>query len=328
MLRRIGAAFALGFALALAWFGTAHAQDWPSRPLTMVVPFAAGGPVDTIGRILGARLGDILGQQVVIENVGGAGGMIGASRVAKAQPDGYVFLLGTSSVFAFNQTIYKKPLYDTVADFAPVALFADSARILVTRKDFPAGSLAEFNAHAKSNQARLQYGSAGHGSGAHVCAALLDAINGTKIAHVPYRGTSQAMQDLIGGRLDFVCEQISTAVSQIDAGTVKAIAVLGQDRVSVLPNLPSARELGFADLDCNSWSALMLPKGTPDAIVRRLARATNEAVETASVRERLERAGVTIPQADRRTSEYLAGFVRSEITKWAGVIRAAGITSD
>ena len=170
----------------------------------MVVPFAAGGPVDTIGRILGARLSDILGQQVVIENIGGAGGMIGASRVAKAEPDGYVFLLGTNSVFAFNQTIYKKPLYDTVADFAPVTLFANSARILITRKDFPASSLAEFNAYAKSNQAKMQYGSAGRGSGAHVCAALLDATNGTKIAHVPYRGTAQAMQDLIGGRLDFV----------------------------------------------------------------------------------------------------------------------------
>jgi tripartite-type tricarboxylate transporter receptor subunit TctC len=324
MLRRIGPSLALGLALV----GSAHAQDWPNRPLTMVVPFAAGGPVDTIGRILGARLSDILGQQVVIENVGGAGGMIGASRVSKAEPDGYVFLLGTSSVFAFNQTIYKKPLYDTVADFAPVTLFADSARILITRKDFPANSLAEFNAYAKSNQATLQYGSAGHGSGAHVCAALLDATNGTKIAHVPYRGTAQAMQDLIGGRLDFVCEQISTAVSQIDGGTVKAIAVLGQDRVPVLPNLPSARENGFADLDCNSWSALMLPKGTPDVIVRRLARATNEAVETASVRERLERAGVTIPEVDRRSPEYLAGFVKSEITKWAGVIRAAGITAD
>ncbi|HEU4381733.1 MAG TPA: tripartite tricarboxylate transporter substrate-binding protein [Hyphomicrobiaceae bacterium] len=328
MLRRLRAAFALGSALALALVGTAHAQDWPSRPLTMVVPFAAGGPVDTIGRILGARLSEILGQQVVIENVGGAGGMIGASRVAKAAPDGYVFLFGTNSVFAFNQTIYKKPLYDTVADFAPVALFADSARILIARKDFPASSLAEFNAHAKSNQAKLQYGSAGHGSGAHVCAALLDAINGTKIAHVPYRGTAQAMQDLIGGRLDFICEQISTAVAQIEGGTVKGIAVLGPGRVSVLPDLATAKELGIAELDCNSWSALMLPKGTPDAIVRRLAQASNEAVETASVRERLERAGVTIPQADRRSPEYLAEFVKTEITKWAAVIRAAGITAD
>ena len=210
MLRLIGAVLALQLGLGSA----AHGQDWPTRPLTMVVPFAAGGPVDTIGRILAARLSEILGQQVVVENVGGAGGMIGASRVAKAEPDGYVFLLGSSSVLAFNQTIHKKPLYDAATDFVPVALFADSARILITRKDFPANTLAEFNAYAKANQAKLQYGSAGHGSGAHGCAALLDSINGTKIAHVPYRGTAQAMQDLVGGRLDFICEQISTAVSQ------------------------------------------------------------------------------------------------------------------
>jgi tripartite-type tricarboxylate transporter receptor subunit TctC len=328
MLRLIGAVLAAQLALQLALAGGARGQDWPNRPLTMVVPFAAGGPVDTIGRILGARLSEILGQQVVVENVGGAGGMIGASRVARAERDGYVFLLGSSSVLAFNQTIHRKPLYDAATDFAAVALFADSARILIARKDLPADTLAEFNAYAKANQARLQYGSAGHGSGAHVCAALLDSINGTRIAHVPYRGTAQAMQDLVGGRLDFVCEQISTAVSQIEGGTVKAIAVLGQERVPVLPSLATAREHGLADLDCNSWAALVLPKGTPDAIVQRLARATSEAVETASVRERLERAGVTVPRAERRSPEYLASFIPSEITRWAAVIRAAGISAD
>lgn len=324
MFRQIGAAIAMGLALV----SSGHAQDWPNRSITMVVPFAAGGPVDTIGRILGARLSDILGQQVVIENIGGAGGMIGASRVAKAEPDGYTLLLATNSVLAFNQTIYKKPLYDTASDFAPVTLFADSARILIARKDFPASTLAEFNAYAKSNQAKMQYGSAGRGSGAHVCAALLDTMNGTKIAHVPYRGTAQAMQDLIAGRLDFVCEQISTAVSQIEGGTVKGIAVLGQGRVPVLPNLATAKEHGLADLDCNSWSALLFPKGTPDAIVQRVARATAEVVETASVRERLEQAGVTIPQADRRSSQYLAAFIKEEIAKWATVIKAAGIAEE
>jgi tripartite-type tricarboxylate transporter receptor subunit TctC len=324
MFRQIGAAIAMGLALV----SSGHAQDWPNRSITMVVPFAAGGPVDTIGRILGARLSDILGQQVVIENIGGAGGMIGASRVAKAEPDGYTLLLATNSVLAFNQTIYKKPLYDTASDFAPVTLFADSARILIARKDFPASTLAEFNAYAKANQAKMQYGSAGRGSGAHVCAALLDSMNGTKIAHVPYRGTAQAMQDLVAGRLDFVCEQISTAVSQIEGGTVKGIAVLGQGRVPVLPNLATAKEHGLADLDCNSWSALLFPKGTPDAIVQRVARASAEVVETASVRERLEQAGVTIPQADRRSSQYLSAFIKEEIAKWATVIKAAGIAEE
>jgi len=324
MLRLICAALAVQVLGA----GAALGQDWPSRPITLIVPYAAGGPVDTVGRILGSRLSEVLGQQVVVENVGGAGGMIGASRVARAEADGYTVLLGGSAVLAINQAIYKKPLYDGATDFAPVALFADSARVLITRKDFPASTLAEFNAYAKSNDSKLQYGSAGHGTGSHVCAAQLNWANGTQIAHVAYRGTAQAMQDLVGGRLDFVCEQISTAVSHIESGTVKAIAVLGPERVAVLPNLPTAKEYGLADLDCNSWSALVLPKATPDVIVRRLARAVDEAVETPSLRKRMEDVGVAIAPPERRTPEYLATYTRSEIARWGAVIKAARITAD
>jgi tripartite-type tricarboxylate transporter receptor subunit TctC len=308
--------------------GGALGQDWPSRPVTLIVPYAAGGPVDTVGRILGSRLSEVLGQQVVVENVGGAGGMIAASRVAKAEPDGYTMLLGGSAVLAINQAIYKKPLYDGATDFAPVALFADSARVLITRKDFPASTLAEFTTYAKSNDSKLQYGSAGHGSGSHVCAALLNSVNGTKIAHVAYRGTAPAMQDLLGGRLDFVCEQISTAVSHIESGTVKAIAILGPDRVAVLPHLPTAKEHGLADLDCNSWAAVVLPKGTSNAIVRRLARAVNEAVESPSLQQRMDKVGVAIPPPERRTPEYLAAYISSEIARWGAVIRSARITVD
>ena len=320
----------IGAALAAQLFvvGTAWGQEWPNRPVTMVVPFAAGGPVDTIGRILGARLSEILGQQVVIENVGGAGGMTGAARVARAAPDGYTMLLGSSSVMAFNQTIHKKPLYDGATDFTPVALFADSARILIVRKDFPAASLAEFNAYAKANASKLQYGSSGYGGGAHVCAELLNSTNGIKIAHVPYRGTSQAMQDLVGGRLDFVCEQISTAVSLIQSGNVKAVAVLGPDRVSVLPDLPTAKENGLTDLDCNSWGSIVLPKGAPEAIVRKLSKAINEAVDTPATRKRMEDAGVAIPPPDRRGPEYLAAYIPTEIARWAVVIKGAGIASE
>jgi tripartite-type tricarboxylate transporter receptor subunit TctC len=315
-------------ALHVLGASAAPAQEWPSRAVTMVVPFAAGGPVDTLGRILSARLSEVLGQQVVVENVGGAGGMVGAARVARSEPDGYTVLLGGSAALAFSQTIYKKPLYDAATDFTPVALFADSARILIVRKDFPASTLIEFNAYIKANDSKLQYGSAGHGSGAHVCAALLNSVNGTKVAHVPYRGTAQAMQDLVGGRLDFVCEQISTAVSLIESGNVKAIAVLGPDRAAVLPNMPTAKEQGLADLDCNSWAAVVLPKGTPYAIARRLAQAVNEAVETPSVKKRMEEIGVSIPPPERRTPEYLAKYTQSEIARWGTVLRAAGISAD
>jgi tripartite-type tricarboxylate transporter receptor subunit TctC len=315
-------------AVLLAPLGTAGAQGWPARPVTLVVPYAAGGPVDTIGRILAARLSEVLGQQVVVENAGGAGGMTGASRVAKAAPDGYTVLLSGSAVLAINQTLYKKPLYNAATDFEQVALFADSARVLIARKDLPANTLPEFVAYAKLNQAKMQYGSAGAGAGTHVCAVLLDAAMGTKITHVPYRGAGPAMQDLIGGRIDFIAEQISTALPQIQGDAVKAIATLGLDRAPGLENLPTAQELGLPGLDCGSWSSLSLPKGTPDAIVRRLAKASNDAVETPAVRERFKSIGVTIPAAERRTPEYLAKFVRSEIERWAAPIKASGASAD
>src|SRR5262249_37160237 len=211
--------------------------------------------------ILAARLSEILGQQVVVENVAGAGGMTGSSRVAKAPPDGYTVLLSGSAVLAINQTLYKKPLYNAVTDFEHVALFSDSARVLITRKDLPVNTLSEFVAYAKANQAKMQYGSAGAGSGMHVCAVLLDAAMGTHMTHVPYRGSAPAMQDLIGGRIDFVAEQISTALPQIEANTVKAIATLGLDRAPGLENLPTAQEQGLSGLDCGSLGVALLPQG-------------------------------------------------------------------
>lgn len=316
--------------LALVVFtAPALAQDWPARrALTMVVPFAAGGPVDTVGRILASGLTETLGQQVIVENVGGAGGMTGASRAAKAAPDGYVFLLAGPATLAFIPTLYKKPLYDAVADFAPVALVADSARVLVTRKDLPPNTLAEFIAYAKANQEKMQYGSAGGGSGSHVCAILLDSAIGTKITHVPYRGSGPAMQDLIAGRLDYICEQISTALPLIQGSRVKAIVTLSLSRAPGLGNLPTAHEQGLADFDCSSWSAFVYPKGTPEAIVRRLAKAASDTVDRASVRARLETVGVTIPPPERRSPEYLAKYIPSEIEKWAGPIKASGVPAD
>jgi tripartite-type tricarboxylate transporter receptor subunit TctC len=326
-LRRIICSAVAAIALLLAP-STVSAQDWPTRAVTLVVPYAAGGPVDTLARILAARLSEILGQQVVIENMPGAGGMTGSSRVAKAAPDGYTVLLSGSAVLAINQTLYKKPLYNAVTDFAHVALFADSARVVIARKDLPANTLTEFVAYAKANQAKMQYGSAGAGSGMHVCAVLLNAAMGTAITHVPYRGSAPAMQDLIGGRIDFVAEQISTALPQIQSNTVKAIATLGLERAPGLENLPTAQEQGLAGLDCGSWASLSFPKGTPDEIVRHLAKAVNEAVETPATQERFKDIGVTIPPPERRTPEYLAKFVPSEIERWAAPIKASGASAE
>jgi tripartite-type tricarboxylate transporter receptor subunit TctC len=319
------------FAAALAALfsiGDARAQDWPSRAVTVVVPYAAGGPVDTISRILGARLSEILGQQFIIENVGGAGGMTGAARAAKATPDGYTVMLSGSAVLAVNQTLYKRPLYNAVTDFEHVALHSDSARVLIVRKDLPVSSLNEFVAYAKANQAKMQYGSAGAGSGTHVCAVLLDVAMGTKITHVPYRGAGPAMQDLIAGRIDYIAEQISTALPQIKGNTVKAIVTLGLDRAPGLENLATAEEQGLKGLDCGAWGSFSFPKGTPAAIVQRLAKATSDAVDTPAVRERFKNIGVTIPSPERRSPEYLIKFVQSEIERWAKPIKAAGVSVD
>jgi tripartite-type tricarboxylate transporter receptor subunit TctC len=237
-------------------------------------------------------------------------------------------LLSGSAVLAINQTLYKKPLYNAVTDFEHVALFSDSARVVIVRKDLPANTLPEFVAYAKANQARMQFGSAGVGSGMHVCAVLLNAAMGTRITHVPYRGSAPAMQDLIGGRIDFVAEQISTALPQIQSNTVKAIATLGLERAPGLEQLPTAQELGLSGLDCGSWSSLSFPKGTPDEIVRHLAKAVNEAVETPATRERFKSIGVTIPPPERRTPEYLAKFVPSEIERWAAPIKASGASEE
>ena len=233
-----------------------------------------------------------------------------------------------SAVLAINQSLYKRPLYNALTDFEHVAMFADSARVLITRKDLPADTLPQFVAYAKANQAKMSYGSAGGGSGTHICAVLLDVAMGTKITHVPYRGAGPAMQDLIGGRIDFIAEQISTALPQIQGKVVKAIATLGIDRAPGLEDLATADELGIKGLDCGSWSSLSFPKGTPNAIVQRLAKATNDAVETPAVRERYKSIGVTIPAAERRTPEYLAKFVPSEIERWAGPIKASGASVD
>ena len=322
--------FVAGMAVAaLATFASpAGAQDWPNRPVTLVVPYAAGGPVDTIARIIAARLSEILGQQMVIENVGGAGGMTGTNRVAKSAPDGYTLLLSGSAVLAQNPTFHKRSPYDPLADFAHVALFSDSARVLIARKDFPPTDFKGFLAYVKENQNTVHYGSPGAGSGGHTCAVLLDGTMGVRITHVPYRGAGPAMQDLLGGRLDYMLEQISTATPQIKSGSVKAYATLGLERGPGLETIPTAAELGVNGLDCGAWGSLSFPKDTPQAIVDRLAKASSEAIDTPAVIERFKSVGVVVTAKDRRSPEYLTRYVKSEIERWATPIKASGISLD
>ena len=321
-MKRTAYAIALGLLLALTSF--ANAAGFPDRTVTMVIPFAAGGPTDVLGRVMAQRMGEILGQTVIVENIGGAGGMTGGKKVADARPDGYTMLLGTVGTQAQGQTLYKKPLYNAVTDFTPVALIADVPIVLIVRKDLPVNNLKEFVAYAKANTAKMQFGSAGAGSATHLGCVVLNTAMGTDIVHVPYKGTGPAMQDLIAGRIDFLCEIISTAKPQIDGGRVKALAIMTKDRSPVEPNLPTTLEQGL-DVQAYTWNAIYLPKGAPADVVKKLNETAIAAMTTPAVQERLQSLGAMVVAPDRRSPEYLGKFTAEEIKKWEAPIKASGV---
>jgi tripartite-type tricarboxylate transporter receptor subunit TctC len=260
---------ALVAAAPLIVTSVAKAEPWPTHSLTMINPFAAGGPNDVVARLFAQRMGEVLGQPIIVENIGGAGGMNGADRVAKAAPDGYTFLQGTVGTQAQNQTLFKKPAYNSTTDFAPVALILEAPLVLIARKDLPVKDMKEFVAYAKANKDKMQFASAGTGSAIHLGCALVNLATGLDVVHVPFRGANPAMQDLMGGRVDYLCDIITTAKPQIDAGTVKPIAVLTKERSAVLPDVPTAIEQGF-DVEAYTWNGFFLPKGTPEPIVQKL----------------------------------------------------------
>jgi len=303
----------------------AAAQDFPTKPMTMVIPFAAGGPTDVLGRVVAQRMGEILKQTVVVENVGGAGGMTGLKRVADARPDGYTFALGTVGTNAQNQSLYAHPAYNSATDFSPVGLIAEVPIVLIVRKDLPVNNLKEFVAYAKANQGKMQFGSAGAGSATHLGCVVLNTAMGANIVHVPYKGTGPEMQDLVAGRIDYLCEIISTAKAQIDGGNVKALAIMTKTRSPVEPKLPTTIEQGL-DVQAYTWNAIFLPKGAPDAVVKKLNEAIVQTIKTPAVRERLEGLGAQLVSDDRTSPKYLGEFVKSEIEKWAVPIKASGVT--
>jgi tripartite-type tricarboxylate transporter receptor subunit TctC len=307
---------------------TSTSAAWPTKPITLVVPFPAGSASDVVARILSPPLGEILKTQVVIENVAGAGGTNGAMRVARAAPDGYQVAFGVTGTHSQNQLLYKKPPYDATIDFAPVGLIAEAPYMLITRPDFPAADLSQFIAYAKSNQSKLQYGSGGQGSGTHITCLLLNTAIGIEVTHVPYRSTSQAMPDLLAGRIDYLCDPVQTSLPAIQEKTVRAMAALSRERAVVLPTVPSAQEQGLADFDASIWFALFFPKKTPATLIRRLNAALGSTLDTKSVRERLEANGLRLAVPIRRSPDYLTRFVASEIKKNAGPIKASGATLD
>ncbi|MFL4978612.1 MAG: Bug family tripartite tricarboxylate transporter substrate binding protein [Xanthobacteraceae bacterium] len=318
----IASAFLVAFAAA------AHAEEWPTRPITLVVPFAAGGGVDVSARLQAQHMGELLGQTIVIENVGAAAGTTGSLRVAKAAPDGYTMLIGNSGTHAFSQSLSKKPPYNSLTDFEPVGVVSDSPRILIARKDLPANNLQEFIAYVKANQSKVQFGSAGVGAGTHLPCVLLNMAIGVEVTHVPYRGAGPVMQDLIGGRLDYMCDTIQTGAQQAKAGAVKGIAVLAEKRVPIIPDLATTGEQGLPGVEASVWNAFFLPKGTPEPIVRKLNRAMRDMLDNQAVRARLEELGLEIMPPEKRSPEYLAKLLAEDIERWRKVIVTAGITMD
>ena len=318
-------------ALALAALLTASAaaaQEYPSRPITLIVPFAAGGGIDTSARIQAQHMSELLGQPIVVENVGAAAGTTGALRVAKAAPDGYTMLIGNSGTQAYSQALSKKPVYNAVADFQPIGLTTESPRILVARKDLPADNLQGLIAYLKANEGKTQFGSAGVGSGTHLPCVLWTSAAKTNVTHVPYRGEGPAMQDVIAGRMDFMCATIQSGAAQARQGTVKGIAIMADKRSSIAPDLPTTGEQGLPGVEASVWNGFFVPKGTPDAIVRKLNKAMSDTVDNPAVQKRLEELGLEIVPAERRSPEYLAKYLPEDIARWKKVVQDAGISTD
>ena len=319
----MNALFRLTAAIAVAVPLFAHAQAFPSRPITLVVPFPAGGPSDALARAVAQPMGQKLGQPVVIENVGGAGGTIGLAKVAKATPDGYTLGFGTIGTHVANVALYKKLPYDPIADFQPVGLAGSAPMLLVARADLPASSLHDFVAWLARDPKKVSYASAGVGSISHFgCVMLLSALK-RDVTHVPYRGVAPAINDLMGGQVDFMCDQTTTALPQVAGGKIKAIAVLSSTKLPELPAVPTAASLGY-DLDLKSWNALFLPKATPAPIARRLIEALAAAVSDPQLRKQMEAVGVVLPRPEQVNPAEVTGLIQLGLQREVPALKARG----
>jgi tripartite-type tricarboxylate transporter receptor subunit TctC len=306
----------------------AQADDrYPARPVTMVVPFAAGGPTDILGRVVAQAISPMLGQQVIVEDVTGAGGTIGATKVARATPDGYTMVMGNLGTHAASLGIYKNLAYDPRADFEPVILVASTPMVLVTRKTLPAHTLDEVIAWAKANKGKATMGSAGVGSISHLTLLLFNHLTGADLTHVPYRGLSEATNDLLGGQIDTLFDQVVTATPHILSDSENAIVVTVPARAPSIPNVPSANEAGLPQLQTVAWTALFMPKSTPRAIVERINAAVQKAMEDPVIAKRLAEIGADLPPPEQRSPQALRQLVNGEIDKWVPLIKAAGVTA-
>jgi tripartite-type tricarboxylate transporter receptor subunit TctC len=301
----------------------AQAQDYPTRTITMIVPFAAGGPTDVVARIVTGHMAQTLGQSIIIENVVGAGGTTATARAARAANDGYTLITGHMGTHAASVPLYPKLAYHPEKDFEPVALLAGTPILILAKKDFPAKDLKEFIAYVKANTDKMNMAHAGVGSVSYSSCELLSAVLDIKPVGVPFNGTGPAMNALVGGQVDYMCDQIVNAVPQINGGTIKAYAIATPERNPALPNLPTTAEAGLPKYQASAWNAIFAPKGTPAPILAKLNAAAAKALDDENVRKRLLDLGSDIPKAEARTQAALAALVKSEIEKWSAVLKPA-----
>jgi len=306
---------------------TALAENYPSHPITIIVPFAAGGPSDAMARILAERMKTTLGEAILIENVTGAGGSIGVGRAVRSAPDGYTISFGHLGTHVANGAIYKLG-YDLVADLEPVVLLPSNPMIIVSKNAVPAKSLKELLAWLKSRPAPPTAGTAGAGSGSHIAGLYFESVAGIKLQYVPYRGTAPAMNDLVAGQIDLIVDQTSNSISQVRAGTIRAYAVTDGKRVESAPDIPTTDEAGLPGFHMTLWSGLWLPKGTPKEIVTKINAAAVEALNDGAVKKQFENLGLQMPPKDQLSPQALGDWQKAEIAKWWPMIKSANVKVD
>lgn len=302
----------------------AVAQVFPSKQITIVVPFAAGGPSDTMARLIAEGMAGSAGGRVIVENMAGAGGTSGSARVAKSEPDGHTLVFGNIGTHAANVGLFKKLPYDPAADFEPVAIVANVPLLMSVRNSLPAKSFPEFAAAAQSRPGELTYGSAGNGSASHLGCLLLDAALGAKARHVPYRGAGPALNDLVAGHIDFMCDQTVTMMPQVSGGMIRPLATLSPKRLAALPDLPTLSELGVQGVEVDVWNAIFAPKGTPAPVIARLVSMIEAAQADENFRKRLSELGGVIPTPGSAGPDVLKALVASEVKRWSAALKAAG----
>ena len=314
-------------AITVAFGGAASAQAYPTKPITMIVPFAAGGPTDTVARTVAVLMSKSLGQTVVVENVGGAGGNIGNEKVAKAAPDGYTVLLMNIGI-STSASLYRNLRYNAVTDLEPIGLVTTVPMTMIANKDFPPNNMKEMIAYVKANKDKVSYANAGIGAASHLCGMLFMSAIQTDLLTVPYKGTAPAMTDLLGGQVNLMCDQTTNTTSQIKGGKVKVYGVTSKARVASLPDVPTMDEAGFKDFEVGIWHGMWAPKATPKAIIDKLNATLNEALNNEDLKKKFADLGTAPEPVERRKPEVLRAFLPAEIAKWGPIIKKAGIYAD